>query len=182
MVAPNRKFQGLKNNLKKAYNKYIAEALMREGKRLVDLGATEATFTDRTGNLRNSYGCCLYYNGEEYGRFAERGGNLFMDELPTAVNEERCRYYFRGPEILKPHKDNGEDIYGDEALTRYFDAYKAPKGKWQLVIVAAMWYGRIVESHDYKVISWIGQEMEMSDVRIALKGSVQNLPEMDSLF
>ena len=54
MVAPNRKFQGLKNNLKKAYNKYIAEALMREGKRLVDLAATEATFKDRTGNLRNS--------------------------------------------------------------------------------------------------------------------------------
>lgn len=169
-------FKGLKSELKKIRNRIIAEALMAEGKRLVDLAVSTSTFKNRTFSLRSSMACCLYYDGKEFNSNLI-GKNVGMESFVSGVNEIPSRYYSNIHEVDNEtlRKINGEPKTAYDCLDEFFEAYKAPKGKWQLVVVAAMPYASFVEEKGYQVLSMVGAEMSTSAPATMLGGVVKDV-------
>ncbi len=116
-------------------NSYIAKInseLVSDGERLIKSCREQATFTNRTNNLEDSYGSCVYYNGSEVS-----GSRKYLGQSAT----EGVKWY-------------GETIYGRNEIDDFFDNYKPNKKGWELLLVAAMPYGEVVEhTYKYKVIA-----------------------------
>ena len=116
-------------------NSYIAKIngeLISDGENMIKLCREQATFTNRTNNLEDSYGSCVYFNGVE-------------------VSNSR-RYL--GQKATVGVKWYGETIYGRNEIDSFFDSYKPIKNGWELLLVAAMPYGEVVEhTYKYKVIA-----------------------------
>lgn len=119
------------------YNK-----LAQEGKRLVQEAFDSAAFNkNRTQNLHDSYGSCLFVNGAEY---------------------PNSRHYLTpNPLATQPKKWYGQIVRGREAVDDFFDSFTAKKGVIQLVVVAAMPYGAEVEiKYRYRVIAGISGSIQ----------------------
>lgn len=182
-----RKLYGLKGYLKAQAIAAAADELIAEGQRLVNKAGEESSYQNRLGNLRSSIGSCLYINGKEYqgpsqiaremntqlARFEARG----LDT--TAVRREGYsrRFYEAAPASTKPRKfPDGETLDGDDAINKFFNEYKAPKGVWQLVVATGMYYSGAVEAKGYWVISFIRYSMSNSAVAQKYKGIVKDVP------
>lgn len=141
-IAENGKFGVGKNT-------QLYEQIAEEGRRLVDEAYEQKNFIDRTFNLADSYGSCLFVNGEEY---------------------PNSRYYLhRIGKANVPYDYAGEEIRGREAVERFFNSFdkSKSKGKILLVVVAAAPYARVLESgisyglkHNYKVLAGISSRLE----------------------
>ena len=130
-------------------NTKLYEQLISEGRRLVEKAYEEKNFINRTNNLADSYGSCLFVDGKEY---------------------PNSRYYLHTSKQAKqPYKYEGQDMYGREAVARFFDNFDktASKNKVMLVVVAAAPYARVLENgvsyglrHNYKVLAGITTNLE----------------------
>ena len=133
----------------KGANTALYEQLISEGRRLVEKAYEEKNFINRTNNLADSYGSCLFVDGKEY---------------------PNSRYYLHtSKQASIPYKYAGEDIYGREAVERFFDNFdkSVSKDKVMLVVVAAAPYARVLENgisyglrHNYKVLAGITTNLE----------------------
>lgn len=133
--------------LKDIYARKYAEALARQGEKLILKAYNTANFKkDKTQNLHDSYGSAVYYNG----RYVVGTKRLFS----ARAKKPRFNYYT---------KDNQ---YGFEEINRYLDSY-VPKTKGFVLLVAvAMFYGTFLEKgsgtlkRKYRVISGISSDMD----------------------
>lgn len=182
-----RKLYGLKGSVNAKVMAAVAEELIAEGQRLVDKAGAEGSYNNRLNNLRQSIGSCLFIDGKEYkgpSQFAkEFKSNLARfeahgwDTAPVRREGYSRRFYQNAAPSLKPRKfPDGEEMDGDDAINKFFTEYEAPKGVWQLVVAAAMFYGAAVESKGYRVIYFIGTEMFHSEVYRKYKASIGNVP------
>lgn len=118
--------------------KQMANGLINDGYQALRAAYDTRQFTNRTFNLHDSYGSCLYYNGKEY------------------PNSRR----YVGRNALVGKKDMGKNlILGRAEIDAFFDKYKPnPKG-FDLVVAVAIFYGEILEKgtgklrRKYRVIS-----------------------------
>ena len=113
-------------------------ALSKEGQRIIRECVDERTYTHRTRNLYDSYGYGVYFSGR-----LKRMGYLST----TETAEEPKKWY-------------GEILSGRDEIERFLKVtYKPKSSGFELVIAAAMPYGRILETqgdglhHKYRVIS-----------------------------
>jgi len=130
-------------------NTELYEQLIMEGRRLVEKAYEEKGFVNRTNNLDDSYGSCLFVDGKEY---------------------PNSRYYLHTlKQASVPYKYAGEEVYGREAVERFFDNFdkSVSKDKIMLVVVAAAPYARVLEDglsyglhHNYKVLAGITTNLE----------------------
>lgn len=130
-------------------NTELYEQLIMEGRRLVEKAYEEKGFVNRTNNLADSYGSCLFVDGKEY---------------------PNSRYYLHTlKQASVPYKYAGEEVYGREAVERFFDNFdkSVSKDKIMLVVVAAAPYARVLEDgvsyglhHNYKVLAGITTNLE----------------------
>jgi hypothetical protein len=124
------KFDG-RTRLGKLYLKMKADC-----KRVVEEAIRTSEFTSRTGNLEDSYGAALYYDG------------VFLEET----------LYYKEPTSIVPKRWKGSLVKGHEEMMNYFMSFKPVKKGFTLVLVAAMPYGEILErgggnlKRKYKVI------------------------------
>ena len=134
------------SNINNYYIKRYATELAYEGKKLIDKAFATAEFNkNRTQNLHDSYGSCVFYNGKE---------------VPNTR-----RYVGRKATVGKKNPQ-GELILGRAEVDAYFDAYKPSSNGFELVAVAAIFYAEILEKgkgrlkHKYKVITGLGSDMD----------------------
>ena len=108
----------------------LIDFLSREGQKIVDSQLQNKGYTHRSHNLHDSYGWGVYLNGE-----------LKASGYPAVQATEGKKWY-------------GETIKGREAVETYLKTkYKAHPGI-DLVVVAAMPYGEVVEEkYKYEVIA-----------------------------
>lgn len=181
-----RKLYGLKGSVNAKVRAAVAEDLIAEGERLVEEVGAEGSYQNRLNNFRLSIGSCLFVDGKEY-----QGPSQVAKEFKAAMTsaalrgldvkfisrEGYSRRFYQGAEAsIKPRKfPDGEEMDGDDAINKFFDEYKAPKGVWQLVIATAMFYSAAVEAKGYKVVSFIGQSMSESEIATKLKGDVKDV-------
>lgn len=112
--------------------------LSREGQKIVDSQLQNKGYTHRSHNLHDSYGWGVYLNGE-----------LKISGYPAVQATEGKKWY-------------GETIKGREAVETYLKTkYKAHPGI-DLVVVAAMPYGEIVEEkYKYEVIATARNDLKL---------------------
>lgn len=139
----------------KAYANYLAE----EGHRLIQKAFLNADFNkNKTQNLHDSYGSCVFYNGKE---------------VPNTR-----RYVGRKATVGKKNPQ-GELILGRAEIDRYFDTYKSHKDGFELVTAAGIFYADILEKgkgrlkHKYRVIS--GLDNSINELAAKLGGKVINI-------
>lgn len=124
------KFDG-RTRLGKLYLRMKADC-----KRVVEEAIRTNEFVNRTGNLEDSYGAAIYYDG---------------------VLQEDSIYY-REPKAISAKKWKGSTIKGHDEMLSYLRSFKPRKKGLTLVLVAAMPYGEILERgggrllRKYKVI------------------------------
>lgn len=168
---------GIKGAINSKVHQEVAAELIELGARMIEKAANSKTYQNRTKNLIQSYGSCLYVDGKEWkGEFGYQHG---ISTLAATDRDHPSRRYYPDWGIENQPRKNpvdGVEETGFEAMERFFDEYKAPKGKWQLVIAAGMFYGSAVESKGYKVISQIAADLEASAVATKYKGVVKELP------
>lgn len=193
---------GIKGRTNQLARMMLADKLIAEGERLINLAAETKTFHNRTKNLINSFGSTLYIDGKEYtgpadfynhwakgsnGKWSIRSGFApGTTELQKRQGSDYSRRYAkeRNP-MASPFDARGnisrkdpnypgyyaEKWDGALAIDNFFDHYEAPQGKWQLVVVEALFYGGILEKkYSIKVISQI--EGEMRTLASQLHGTI----------
>lgn len=133
------------SNIRDLYIREYSNALAQEGKKLIDKAFATANFDkNKTQNLHDSYGSCVFYNGKE---------------VPNTR-----RYVGRKATVGKVNPQ-GELILGRAEIDNYFDNYKATSKGFELVTAAAIFYAEILEKgmgklkRKYRVISGLGDEM-----------------------
>lgn len=147
------------SNIVRQFINAYAKELAEEGKKLIDKAFATADFNkNRTQNLHDSYGSCVFYDGKE---------------VPNTR-----RYVGRKATIGKKNPQ-GELILGRAEVDAYFDAYKPKSKGFELVAVAAIFYAEILEKgkgklrHKYKVIT--GLSGDMDDLAKLTGGRVVNI-------
>lgn len=115
----------MKSNLANEYIRRYAIALAEEGKKLIDKAFATAEFDkNKTQNLHDSYGSCVFFNGKEY--------------------PNTRRYVGRKATVGKKDQQ-GNLILGRAEVDDYFDRYKSNAKGFELVAVAAIFYAEILE-------------------------------------
>lgn len=142
-------------------DKYIqqyAKILINDGYKCISTAYKNKDYNNRTYNLHDSYGSCLYLDGKEY------------------PNSRR----YVGRQALVGKKDLGKNlILGRAEIDNYFDEYKPKKEGFELVVAVAIFYGRILEKgggrlkRKYKVIS--GATTEVESIAKKHKGIVRTI-------
>ena len=182
-----QKLYGIKGAASAIFRAAVAEELIAEGQRLVDKAGAEGSYNNRLNNLRQSIGSCLFIDGKEYqgpSQFAkEFKSNLARfeahgwDTTPVRREGYSRRFYQNAAPSLGPRKfPDGEEMDGDDAINKFFNEYEAPKGVWQLVVAAAMFYGAAVESKGYQVVSYVQHSMKNSEVAQKYGGVIKDVP------
>jgi hypothetical protein len=127
-------------------NAAIIEVLRGECNALIADARVQGAYTDRTGNLRSSIGCSIYYNG----RLVEQ----LTDEQGTTQGQQNAL----------------------AALSQYASAHpdKVTSHGYTLMLVAGMNYGRYVEAKGYNVLSLTiaHGETDMAAIRAKIKSLV----------
>lgn len=123
----------------------IADALAEDGLKLIVEAYNGSDYRkDKTQNLHDSYGSCVYYNGKKV-----KGSERFMQKKAT---EGRYNCYTKRVE------------HGRQEIMDFFDNYEANKKGFELVLAVAMFYGGYLEEkkggiHNYyKVISFVADK------------------------
>lgn len=120
----------------------IVDMLSDEGGKLILQAVNSRDYTHRTYNLHDSYGSAVYLNGK------------LVDKSIRTLE----------PMATEAKKYKGSKLKGSEEIMKYFRSYK-PKSEIELLVVAAMPYGRVLEKGEgglrrkYKVISGINTEV-----------------------
>lgn len=142
---------------KDIYNDLV-DKLAHEGEEAIKYAYRLRDFTNRTYNLRDSYGSAVYLKG----RLVKRSIRYLGAEMATKGRELGWTWT-KGrsmPDFRGDRRYPGDEIpmTGREEVMDFFSKYK-PSGKdIELVIVAAMYYGGYLEKgtglrKKYKVIS-----------------------------
>lgn len=134
---------------KTIYAKYVnrmAEALSEEGYQLIRKAFDGSNYShNKTQNLHDSYGSCVFYDGKE---------------VPNTR-----RYVGREATVGK-RDPSGNLVLGRAEIDSFFDNYKAKAKGFELVLAAAIFYGQILEEgsgnlkRKYRVISFIADNVE----------------------
>lgn len=141
-------FENIRKTIAKAKEEYIkqyANALADEGKKLIDKAFETANFNkNKTQNLHDSYGSCVFLNGKEI---------------------QGTRRYVGRKAIQPRYRPTGEAVWGREEIDKFFDSYRAKKKGWELVTAAAIFYAEELEKgiglrRKYRVISGLGSSMD----------------------
>lgn len=142
------------STLKEQYLQQAILALSYEGKRIINECVNERTYDHRTYNLYDSYGFGVYYNG------ALRR----MGYLNASKTADKARKWY------------GQKVWGREEIESFLKSEYSPAKKgFDLVIAAAMPYGRVLENASsgqhkkYKVISMAYDKL--ATLSSGLKGS-----------
>lgn len=144
-------------DVKKIVRAY-ADALAAEGKSLIDKAFETAEFRkNKTQNLHDSYGSCVFYDGKE---------------VPNTR-----RYVGRRAAVGK-RNPQGDLVLGRGEIDNYFDTYNATKKGFELVTVAAMFYAEELEKgsnlkRKYRVIS--GMSGDINDLAKRTGGRVSRI-------
>lgn len=127
------------SRIKDKYINMYAKLLAEEGQKLINRAFKSANFNkNRTQNLHDSYGSCVFYKGKE---------------VPNT------RRYVGRKAVVGKKNPQGELILGREEIDRYFDAYKSHTDGFELVAAAGIFYAEILEkgkgrlTRKYRVIS-----------------------------
>ena len=136
----------MKSNLAQKYINQYAMNLANEGKKLIDKAFSSADFNkNRTQNLHDSYGSCVFYNRKE---------------VPNT------RRYVGRKALVGKKNQQGELILGRAEIDNYFDTYKTHTDGFELVTAAAIFYAEILEkgmgslTRKYRVISGLDAGIE----------------------
>lgn len=136
----------MKSNLAQKYINQYAMNLANEGKKLIDKAFASADFNkNRTQNLHDSYGSCVFYNRKE---------------VPNT------RRYVGRKAVVGKKNPQGELILGRAEIDNYFDTYKTHTDGFELVTAAAIFYAEILEkgmgslTRKYRVISGLDAGIE----------------------
>lgn len=124
-----------------AFEKDFIRILSRIGKEAAEKAYNAASFRNRTGNLRDSYGSAVYRHGQLLTDTIEFGG---PQEISTKAN-------YRKPSL---------GTTGRQALDIWFKKrhYGGSNNEIVLVVVAAMWYANAVEKNGYHVIKGVAYQ------------------------
>ena len=131
------------NRIKNQYIKELSKSLAQAGKELIEEAYYNRDFNNKTYNLHDSYGSCLFYNGKEIS-----GTRRYIGKVAT----ER-----------KMDKD-GKMVMGREELDKFFDTYKTSYKGFELVMAVAIFYAQELEKgigirRKYRVISGMNGEL-----------------------
>ena len=141
-------FYEIRKEIAKAKEQYIKQyslALADEGKKLIDKAFETANFNkNKTQNLHDSYGSCVFFNGKEM---------------------QGTRRYVGRKAVQPRYRPTGEAVWGREEIDKFFDSYRAKKDGWELVTAAAIFYAEELEKgiglrRKYRVISGLGSSMD----------------------
>lgn len=134
---------------KSIYAKYanvMANSLADEGYKLIRKAFDGSNYShNKTQNLHDSYGSCVFYNGKE---------------VPNTR-----RYVGREATVGKIDP-SGNIVLGRSEIDSFFDGYKAKSKGFELVLAAAIFYGQILEAggggikRKYRVISFIADNVD----------------------
>lgn len=141
-------FDKIRKEIAKAKEQYIKQyslALADEGKKLIDKAFETANFNkNKTQNLHDSYGSCVFFNGKEM---------------------QGTRRYVGRKAVQPRYRPTGEAVWGRDEIDKFFDSYRANKDGWELVTAAAIFYAEELEKgiglrRKYRVISGLGSSMD----------------------
>ena len=137
-----------------------AQALAREGERIIQQAYASKDWENRTYNLYNSYVSAVFYNGALIDGRKTVGGVKFTQSTIR----------FAGPEHIPDDPEatirqvNGVVIEKgrDEAINFLKSYQRTHRGQksLKLVIAAAMFYSGILESKGYSVLSQVTTELD----------------------
>lgn len=126
-------------NLKNSYILKYANELAQEGEKLIKRAFETATFNkNKTQNLHDSYGSCVFFNGKE---------------VPNT------RRYVGRKAVVGKKNPQGDLILGRAEIDNFFDSYKSHTKGFELVTAAGIFYAEILEKgkgrlrRKYRVIS-----------------------------
>ena len=149
----------MKVGVSEKYIRQYAMELANEGKRLIDKAFETANFNkNKTQNLHDSYGSCVFYNRKE---------------VPNTR-----RYVGRKALVGRVDLD-GNLVFGREEIDKYFDSYRTHTDGFELVTAAAIFYAGILEKgggrlkKKYRVIS--GLDAGIEQLASKTKGTVIKL-------
>jgi hypothetical protein len=133
---------------------WIVKSLADEGERIIKKAYDEKGFTNRTGNLHDSYVSAVFYKGRLQGENSKFGNTIRFvgDEMSST-----SRKY--------PNSEVGgetEATKGREEAKKFLQRMQfghQPKGI-TLVVAAAMFYSNIVEELGYRVLSSVSADLE----------------------
>lgn len=120
----------------------MVKFLSQEGQRIVNNQLAKVDYEHRTKNLKDSYGWGVYV----YGSLVAKG--------------------YQNPEATEPRKWYGEDIYGNQAIADFLETKYKPHDGIDLVVVAAMPYGEVLQEgggrvkRKYEVIATARDEVK----------------------
>lgn len=133
--------------LKDYYTRKYAEALAKEGEKLILKAYNSANFKkDKTQNLHDSYGSAVYFNR----KYVVGTKRLFSPRASVP----RFNTYTK------------EREYGFEEINEYLDKYIPQTKGFVLLVAVAMFYGTFLEKgsgtlkRKYRVISGISSDMD----------------------
>ena len=148
-----------KDSLKDTITNTLIDELAKDGYEAIKLAYQTKDYTDRTYNLHDSYGSAVYNNGKLIKRtISYVGQEKYTRGRYTGWiwNKSRSAPNFRGDRF---HPGDEVEMTGREEVMDFFSQYTPPGRGLQLVIIAAMWYGTILEKgggnlkKKYRVIS-----------------------------
>lgn len=133
-------------SIKKTYIEKYSRYLADEGQKLINLAFSNAEFDkNKTQNLHDSYGSCVFYDGKE------------------VFNTRR----YVGRKALIGKKDpQGNLVLGRAEIDSFFDGYKPRTKGFELVLAAAIFYAEILEKQKgnlkrkYRVITSIDAQVD----------------------
>lgn len=102
----------------------LAAEMIKDGLRLLKEAYLTADFESETGNLFDSFGCAVYYNGE-----------LWPNSISTLT-----------PTATTPKEWYGTLISGEEEIEQYLRNYRPRARGLTLVLAAAMPYYSVLEA------------------------------------
>lgn len=135
---------------KEQIDKYY-KSLIEGGYDAIKKAYEHRKFTNRTFNLHDSYGSCLFVHGKEY---------------------PNSRRYVGRKALVGKEDPQGNLISGRGEVDKFFDNFKADSTKTQLVVVAAIFYATIL-GEKYKVIS--GAYDELQELSKKVGGTIETL-------
>lgn len=138
-----------------ALKRWIVNSLAEEGGRIINEAYETRGFTNRTGNLHDSYVSAVFVEGK-----------LQKDTIRYVGAEMSTTYREYANSTVKGEV---EATKGREEANKFLAKYQSSRNKTGgivLVIAAAMFYSSIVENRGYQVLSQVQWELD----RIANRG------------
>lgn len=147
------------SSIKDKYINMYAKMLADEGEKLIKTAYEKANFDkNKTQNLHDSYGSCVFYNRKE---------------VPNT------RRYVGRKAVVGKKNPQGELVLGRAEIDSYFDTYKSKADGFELITAAGIFYAEILEKgkgrlkKKYRVIS--GLDSSINELASKLGGKVVDI-------